>query len=148
MRISCSDWDLLQKIKRRLISAQNCSEPQSYLTTCQSVFASASKSARKLEKTKIGRSLTQSGARLKQWAIRSKIHRKERAYLNLENSMRTTTCLSVPIGTDKQVVFCTALLIGKREISPQLCCGDEWRVEFEAVVGRFSIQKNSRVPPA
>jgi len=49
-------------------------------------------------------------------------------------------------------------LIGKREISPQLCCGDEWRVEFEAVVSRFSIpacakalagrQKNSRVPPS
>ena len=26
--------------------------------------------------------------------------------------------------------------------------GDEWRVEFEAVVGRFSIQKNSQVPPS
>ena len=36
-------------------------------------------------------------------------------------------------------------LIGKREISPQLCCGDEWRVEFEAAVAASLSKKTTLV---
>src|SRR3989344_8638628 len=38
--------------------------------------------------------------------------------------------------------------MGKREISPQLCCGDEWRVEFEAAVAASLSKKTARCRPA
>src|SRR3989338_9908049 len=54
---------------------------------------------------------------------------------------------AAPQKLSESIEVAASCIIGKRQNIPQLCCGDEWRVEFEAVVGRFSIQKNSRVPP-